>query len=165
MNVMRIAILGVAAVAAGAAALLVRGMIGGGTPTSQAVTLPAATITEVLVASKDIAPGHTLSVDLVRWEAWPKSSVSSTLITKEAQPDIGKAIEGAVVRAPLVSGQPITDASIVRAGAAGFLAATIKPGMRAIGMSVTAQTSAGGFILPHHRVDAVPSRQVARDCS
>jgi pilus assembly protein CpaB len=160
MNVMRIAILGVAAVAAGAAALLVRGMIGGGTSTSQAVTLPAATITEVLVASKDIAPGHTLSVDLVRWEAWPKSAVSSTLITKDAQPDMGKAIEGAVVRAPLVTGQPITDASIVRAGAAGFLAATIKPGMRAIGMSVTAQTSAGGFILPNDRVDVVLTREL-----
>jgi len=160
MNVMRIAILGVAAVAAGAAALLVRGMIGGGTSTSQAAAPPVAIITDVLVASRDIAPGHTLSVDLVRWEAWPKSAVSSTLITKDAQPDMGKAVEGAVVRAPLVTGQPITDASIVRAGAAGFLAATIKPGMRAIGMSVTAQTGAGGFILPNDRVDVVLTREL-----
>src|SRR5260370_14367874 len=119
MNVMRIAILGVAAIAAGAAALLVRGMLGGGTPTSQAAPPPAIT-SEVLVASKDIAPGHTLSVDLVRWEAWPKSAVSSTFITKDAQPDMGKAVEGAEVRSPLVSGQPITAAAIVRAGSAGF---------------------------------------------
>src|SRR5882672_5366989 len=160
MNVTRIAILGVAAIAAGAAALLVRGMLGGGTPTSQAAAPPPAITSDVLVASKDIAPGHALTVDLVRWEAWPKSAVSSTLITKDAQPDMAKAVEGAVVRAPLVSGQPITDASIVRAGSAGFLAATIKPGMRAIGVPVTAETSAGGFILPNDRVDVVLTRDV-----
>ncbi len=159
MNVMRIAILGVAAIAAGAAAILVRGIIGGGTPTVQAAP-PAAITTDVLVASKDIVPGHVLSVDLVRWDAWPKTAVSSTLITKDKQPDMAKVIEGAVVRAPLVVGQPITDASIVHAGSAGFLAATMKPGMRAIGMTVTAQTSAGGFILPNDRVDVVLTREL-----
>src|SRR5882672_2815872 len=161
MNVTRIAILGVAAIAAGAAALLVRGMLGGGTPTSQAAAPPPAITSDVLVASKDIAPGHTLTVDLVRWEAWPKSAVSSAFITKDAQPDMGKAVEGAVVRSPLVSGQPITDASIVRAGSAGFMAATIKPGMRAIGVPVTAETSAGGFILPNDRVDVVLTRDMS----
>jgi pilus assembly protein CpaB len=161
MNVMRIAILGVAAIAAGAAALLVRGMLGGGTPTSQAAAPPVAITTDVLVASKDIGPGHVLSVDLVRWDAWPKSAVSSTLITKDAQPDMGKAVAGAVVRAPLVAGQPITDASIVHAGGAGFMAATIKPGMRAIGVPVTAETSAGGFILPNDRVDVVLTRDIS----
>src|SRR3982074_1625712 len=161
MNVMRIAILGVAAIAAGAAALLVRGMLGGGTPTSQAAAPPVAITTDVLVASKDVVPGHVLSVDLVRWDAWPKGAVSSTLITKDKQPDIAKAVAGAVVRSPLVAGQPITDASIVRAGSAGFMAATIKPGMRAIGVSVTAETSAGGFILPNDRVDVVLTRDMS----
>jgi len=161
MNVMRIAILGVAAIAAGAAALLVRGVLGGGTPATQAAAPPVVITTEVLVASRDIVPGHILSVDLVRWEPWPKSAVSSSLITKDKQPDIAKAVEGTVVRAPLVAGQPITDANIVHAGAAGFLAATLTPGMRAIGMTVTAQTSAGGFILPNDRVDVVLTRELA----
>jgi pilus assembly protein CpaB len=160
MNVMRIAILGVAAIAAGAAALLVRGMLGGGTPTSQAAAPPPAITVDVLVASRDITPGHALDAGLVRWEAWPKRTVSNAFITKEAHPDIAKAISGTVVRSPLVTGQPITDASIVHAGAAGFLAATITPGMRAIGMSVTAQTSAGGFILPNDRVDVVLTREL-----
>jgi pilus assembly protein CpaB len=165
MNVMRIAILGVAAIAAGAAALLVRGMIGGGTPASQAAAPPVAITTDVLVASKDIVPGHVLSVDLVRWDSWPKSAVSSTFITKDKQPDIAKAIAGAVVRSPLVAGQPISDANIVHAGAAGFLAATMTPGMRAIGMTVTAPTSAGGFILPNDRVDVVLTRELPGSAS
>jgi pilus assembly protein CpaB len=161
MNVMRFAILGVAFIAAAAAVLLARGMLGGGTPVTQAAPPPALT-TEVLVASKDIAPGHTLDPDLVHWESWPKKSVpSGGFIVKESQPDIAQAVKGIVVRAPLVSGQPITDASIVRAGATGFLAATIKPGMRAIGVPVNADTSAGGFILPNDRVDVVLTRDIS----
>jgi pilus assembly protein CpaB len=161
MNLMRFAILGVAFIAAAAAVLLARGMMGGGTPVTQAAPAPVTTI-EILVASKDIAPGHSLDADLVHWESWPKKSVPAVgFITKETQPDLTKAVIGVVVRAPLVSGQPVTEASIVHAGATGFLAATIKPGLRAIGVPVNADTSAGGFILPNDRVDVVLSRDVS----
>ena len=160
MNVIRFAILAVALIAASAAILLARGMLGGGAPSSQAAA-PSVALTEVLVASKDIAPGRVLEVSTVRWEQWPKSSVPGTFITKEAQPDIAKAIDGMVVRAPLIAGQPISDTSVVRAGSAGFLAATVKPGLRAIGLNVNAETSAGGFILPNDRVDVVLSRDIS----
>jgi len=160
MNVMRFAILAIALVAATAAVLLARGMLGGGTPTSQAAATRVA-MAEVLVASKDISPGLVLDAGSVRWEEWPKSSVPGTFITKEAQPDVSKAVEGMVVRAPLVAGQPIGETSVVRAGSAGFLAATIKPGLRGIGVTVTAGTSAGGFILPNDRVDVVLTRDVS----
>jgi pilus assembly protein CpaB len=162
MNVTRIAILGVAAIAAGAAALLVRGMLGGGTTQPQALMPPPTITAEVLVASKDISPGRALAVDSVRWEAWPKDSVTDAFITKQTEPDLNKAVEGIVVRAPLVNGQPITDASIVRSGVAGFLAATIKPGMRAISMKVTAETGAGGFVLPNDRVDVILTRELGQ---
>jgi Flp pilus assembly protein CpaB len=82
-------------------------------------------------------------------------------MTKDAQPDVAKAVEGMVVRAPLVAGQPIGEGSVVRAGAAGFLAATIKPGMRGIGVLIRAETSAGGFILPNDRVDVVLTRDIS----
>jgi len=160
MNVMRFAILAVALIAASAAILLARGMLGGGTPASQAANASVA-MTEVLVASKDIEPGRVLDVSAVRWEQWPKSSVPGTFITKEAQPDVAKAVDGMVVRAPLVAGQPIGQTSVVRAGSAGFVAATVKPGMRAIGLNVNAETSAGGFILPNDRVDVVLSRDIS----
>jgi pilus assembly protein CpaB len=163
MNVTRIAILCVAAIAAGAAALLVRGLLGGGTPAVEASAPPPPAImtTDILVASKDIPPGRALDKDSVRWDTWPSSSVSSTFFTKNAQPDIAKAVDGITVRSPLVRGQPITDASIVRAGATGFMAATIKPGMRAISMPVSAETGAGGFILPNDRVDVILTRDTS----
>src|SRR6185369_16126451 len=161
MNVTRIAILGVALIAAIVAAMLVRGMLGGGTAATQASVQAVAQTTDVLVASKDIVPGHALDADSVRWEAWPKKTVSTGFITKDAQPDISKAIEGMVVRSPLVTGQPISDANVVRAGASGFLAATIKPGMRGVGLVISPQTGAGGFILPNDHVDVVVTRDIS----
>jgi pilus assembly protein CpaB len=116
-------------------------------------------MSEVLVASKNIDPGVPLAVDSVRWQAWPKTQTSPNFILKELQPDIAKAIADTIVRAPLVAGQPITDVNTVHANAAGFLAASIKPGMRAVGVVVNAQKSAGGFILPNDRVDVVLTRE------
>jgi pilus assembly protein CpaB len=157
MNITRIAVLCVAVVAAVAAVLMVRGMIGGGTPAVQASVQPKTTV-DVLVASHDIAPGRVLDAASVRWTGWPKEAVQANFITKDTQPDLAKVTAGIVVRAPLVSGQPITDASIVRAGAAGFLAATIAPGKRAVSMPVSAETGAGGFVLPNDRVDVLLTR-------
>jgi pilus assembly protein CpaB len=159
MNLTRIVVFCIALVAAGAAVLLVRGMLGGGTPVAEASLPPPLLTADVLVASKDIEPGRALSVDAVRWESWPKSSISDAFIVKSTQPDIEKAVEGLVVRAPIVTGQPITDASIVRAGAAGFLAATISPGMRGVSIPISAETGAGGFILPNDRVDVILARE------
>jgi len=41
------------------------------------------------------------------------------------------------------------------------MAATIKPGMRAVSVPVAAETSAGGFILPNDRVDVLMTRDLA----
>ena len=161
MNVTRIAILGVAATAAGAAALLVRGMLGGATPTVEASAPPPPVISEVLVASTTVPPGRKLDVGSVRWDPWPIATVGPNFITKEKQPDMAKAIEGIVVRSPLVAGQPITELNTVHTDATGFLAATLMPGMRAVATNVTAESSAGGFLLPNDRVDVIHTHEIA----
>ena len=161
MNVARIAILGVAALAAGAAALLVNGMLGGETAPSEASAPPPPITSDVLVASTTIPPGRKLDVGSVRWDSWPISSVGPNFITKQIQPDMAKAVEGIVVRSPLVSGQPITDLNTVRTDATGFLAATLMPGMRAVATNVTAESSAGGFLLPNDRVDVILTHDIS----
>jgi pilus assembly protein CpaB len=165
MNLTRIAILGVAAIAAISAALLVRGMLGGGTPQVQASAPPPPATIDVLVASKDILPGHALDPASVRWEPWPKTTSAQGLITKDDQPDLTKAIEGAVSRTPLLAGQPITQASIVHSGEASFMAATLTPGMRAVGIPTTAENGAGGFILANDHVDVILTRDVGSGTS
>ena len=157
MNIKRISILGVAAIAAGAAAFLARGTL-----TNQPVVQveAPAPMGQILVAAKDVTAGHMLDQTLVRWQAWPDKAMMPTFITNKTEPDLSKVISGAVARMPLAAGQPITEAIIIRAGAAGYLAATVTPGMRAIGVPVSAETSAGGFILPNDRVDVVLTRQL-----
>ena len=161
MNVTRIAILGVAATAAGAAALLVRSMLGGETAPVEASTPPPAITSDVLVASTMVPPGRKLEVGAVRWDAWPKTSVSDNFITKDEQPDMAKAVDGIVVRSPLVAGQPITNLNTVRTDARGFMAATLMPGMRAVAMPVAADTGAGGFLLPNDRVDVILTHDIS----
>ena len=147
MNTQRLVILGVAALAAGAAALLARGLLGGGTQTAKAMLPPPRpATTQVLVASSDLQPGTALTPALVRWQEWPKSSVDSSFITQSTEPDINHVVTGAVLRAPVVAGQPITPAMMVHADTAGFMAAMVTPGMRAVSIAISTETgvSPGG---------------------
>jgi pilus assembly protein CpaB len=164
MNTQRMLILGVAAVAAGAAALLARGLMGGGTQTAKAAPPPPRLVTaEVLVAATNLQPGTALTAAQVRWQEWPKNAVDSSFITHEATPDLGHVIQGTVVRAPLVAGEPLATTKFVHADAAGVMAAMVTPGMRAMSTSITTDNDAGGFILPNDRVDVMVTGSITGD--
>lgn len=164
MNTQRMLILGVAAIAAGAAALLAHGLMGGGTQTAKAALPPPKPATsEVLVAAENLQPGTALTASSARWQEWPKSAVDSSFITRDATPDLDHALKGTVVRAPLVAGEPFATTKIVHADAAGFMAAMITPGMRAMSLSMSTENDAGGFILPNDRVDAMVTGSFSGD--
>jgi pilus assembly protein CpaB len=154
MNTQRVVVLGLAVVAAGGAALMVRGMLGGGTPPVEAKPRPAIAMSEVLVAESALQPGQPLKVEQVRWEKWPTTAVDSSFITHSAgnEADI---VKGTVVRSPVLAGQPITNTAIVHGDASGFMAAMLTPGMRAISIVISAESGAGGFVLPNDRVDVI----------
>jgi pilus assembly protein CpaB len=159
MNTQRLIVLGFALVAAGGAAFLVRGMVGGGTPAAVAKAAPAVAMSEVLVASTNLTPGQALSVEQVRWEKWPTASVDPSFITHESAGNEEQVVKGTVVRAMILPGQPITRTAIVRGDASGFMAATLGEGMRAISIAISVDSGAGGFILPNDRVDVILTRK------
>ena len=163
MNTKRLVVLGIALVAATAAALLVRGMVGGGTPRVEAKIAPAVAMSEVLVANTALQPGQPVTPDQVRWQKWPSSAVDSTFITHDQVASEDEAVKGTVVRIPLVAGQPITTTEIVHASAAGFMAALLNPGMRAISITITTDSGAGGFILPNDRIDLILTQKYGSD--
>ena len=66
---------------------------------------------------------------------------------------------GSVVRELILAGEPIVARKIVRAGDSGYMAAYLEPGMRAMAISVSVETAAGGFILPGDRVDVLLTQQ------
>ena len=159
MNTKRLIVLGLAGVMAIAAALLARGMMGGGTPKVEAKAAPPVAMSEVLIANADLQPGQALSADQVRWEKWPAATVNSAFITRNSVAGIDDAVKGTVVRSPLMSGQPITRTAIVHGSASGFMAAMLTPGMRAVSISISVDSGAGGFILPNDRVDVILTRK------
>jgi len=161
MDRSRIIVLAVAAVAAGAVALLARSLLGGGTPQTVAAPAPQVVMSEVLVATGNLTPGAQLTAANVRWQDWPKSAVDATFITQGAAPDINKFVHGTVVRAPMMAGEPLTATKIVHGDASGFLAAQLMPGMRATSITISADTGAGGFILPNDRVDILWTQPVS----
>ena len=160
MDRSRIIVLAIAAVAAGAVALLARSLLGGGTQPTVAAPAPRVAMSEVLVATSELAPGSQLTPASVRWQDWPRSSVDATFITHDASPDISKFVHGSVVRAPMVAGEPLTSTKVIHGDAAGYMSAMLMPGMRAVSIPISADTGAGGFILPNDRVDILCTVQL-----
>jgi pilus assembly protein CpaB len=161
MNMPRMLILAVAAIAAGAAALLARSLLGGGTPTAAARPAPMIATSDVLVAASAIQPGQKLNPMLVRWQRWPTSNIDSSFITHRQQPNIERAVKNTVARTPILAGEPLSGSKIVHTDSAGFMAATLGVGMRAVSIPITTESGAGGFILPNDRVDILTSVQVS----
>ena len=126
--------------------------------TRDAAIAPAApvvqTTVDVLVAAGELVQGQALDEKSLRWQSWPKDSLSDGFISREAKPDAMTSFTGALVRSYFVAGEPIREAKIAR-GAAGMLAAMLPPGKRAVAIRVSAESTAGGFILPNDRVDVI----------
>ncbi|MFN3805612.1 Flp pilus assembly protein CpaB [Asticcacaulis sp.] len=70
------------------------------------------------------------------------------------------AVLGGVVREEMLANEPIIARKVVRADAGGFMAVMLAPGMRAMAVPVTVESTAGGFILPGDRVDIVVSTEM-----
>ncbi len=153
MNIFRVLVLVVALVAGGAAAYLSFNQ----PPPAPVVPMePVAQVDmkEVLVVSGDVGPGATLNAENVRWEEWPSSAVNPAFIDREAQPDAIEEIDGTIVRSQFYDGEPVRDGKLVRADS-GFMSAILPSGKRAVAVRVSAQSTAGGFILPNDRVDLI----------
>ncbi|OYX68360.1 MAG: Flp pilus assembly protein CpaB [Caulobacter sp. 32-67-35] len=188
MNPVRLLIVLVAAVSAIGLALVMQRALGGkpaAAPSAIAAPVSGKPMTQVLVAKRDLAIGARLTGEDVTWQAWPTEAVNAAFITNGAalpKPegaakaaatvsnaanemiggvDPAKAIEGAIVRDPILTGEPITPRKIVRGGDGGYLSVVLSPGKRAMSVPVTSETAVGGFILPGDRVDVLQTRETA----
>lgn len=151
MNVTRIAILGVALIAGAAAFFLMLGQNNSISPVQIVEPVKEETV-RVLVSARDIQRGERLALEDTNWITWPKKAVQPTFITDE-NTQAREELESAVARSLIVTGEPIVNAKVVRAGSSGLMAAIISPGMRAVTLRVTPETASGGFILPGDKVD------------
>jgi pilus assembly protein CpaB len=158
MKAARIAVLGVALVAGGIAAFLV----GSGEETKVEAPPPVAQLetVDVLIAKGDIGMGTAVSAQDFQWQSWPAATSGDNFIRRKNRPNAVEELAGSITRAPFAAGEPIREAKLIKAnGAAGFMAAILPSGMRAISTEISPETGAGGFILPNDRVDVILSRR------
>ncbi len=119
---------------------------------------PPMDLEDVLVASKDIGIGKNVDADNLVWKTWPKNGLSDGYIQRSSEPDAVTDLKGMLARSPILAGEPIRKAKLVRSDR-GFLSAVLPEGMRAVAVRVNAASTAGGFILPEDRVDILLVRQ------
>ena len=155
MKPARIIVLVIAIAAGGVAAMLA----GGPTPKPEPVQVVKADTVDVLVAKTGITVGQTVSPAELQWQPWPLTATAPTFIRKPAMPDAVQKLTGAIARYPFVAGEPINESKLIRAKGSGFMAAILPSGMRAISTEISAETGAGGFILPSDRVDVILTRR------
>lgn len=116
----------------------------------QAVAPPAPASSPVLVATRDLAAGATLSSDDVAVRQWPANTVPDGTATLDD-------VVGRVLAAPLRTGEPVTD---VRVGATGF--ATTEPGLAAVPVRLP-DASVVGLLAPGDRIDLIATDPVDGD--
>ncbi len=182
MNPVRFAILGVALVAAIGLAVLLRNLVVPKSPPKVVVAAaPQTPSVRVLVAAHDLKVGDRLSEIDMTWQAWPAGNLNPNYITDGGQPStpvpqpsrliksattaardvvtgggpVMQQIAGAVVRDAMVKGEPIIKDKVVRAGQGGYMSVVLDPGMRAMTVSVNADSGVAGFIQPGDRADLI----------
>lgn len=110
---------------------------------------------DVLVAAHSLPAGTVLKSDDLRWQRWPLDGIDPSFLVREKGADPQKDAVGLIVLRGIEQGEPVTAFRLLKPGEAGFLAAALTPGKRAVTIQVSAVTSAGGFINPLDRVDVV----------
>jgi pilus assembly protein CpaB len=158
MKTARLVVLGVALAAGGIAALLAGRSDPPPPPPPPAPVVQIDTV-EILVARNDIGMGTVVSPNDIQWQIWPTAAASPVFLRKSDRPDAIKQLSGSIARSPLVAGEPVREAKLIRADGSGFMAAILPSGMRAISTDISPETGAGGFILPNDRVDVILTRR------
>ncbi len=155
MKAARIIVLTVAVAAGGVAAVLA------GRQETVEAPPPVAKLdtVEVLVAKSDVGLGQTISAQDLQWQTWPTAAAGPSFIRKSDKPDAVDQLSGSIARSPFVIGEPIRESKLIKANGSGFMAAILPTGMRAVSTEISAETGAGGFILPNDRVDVILSRR------
>jgi pilus assembly protein CpaB len=117
---------------------------------------------QILVAGRDLPIGREIKEGDIKWQTWPESSLFDGAIIRQDNMPAQEAAKGRVIQA-IKSGQPVHPGLLIGETKANFLAAKLKEGMRAMGISVKAQNIAGGFVGPGDYVDVIVTYKVNVD--
>jgi pilus assembly protein CpaB len=161
MDVKKIALLVGALVLAVVSAFMAKSMFGTSGTQEATAAAPQPVVVdgpEILVATRALQVGTIIDPGAFRYQPWPKELMKNVYYIKG---DVDPAsLAGTVVRYQITAGQPLTNGALVKPGDRGFLAAALGPGMRAVTVPVSAQSSVAGFVFPGDRVDLMLTQDV-----
>lgn len=115
---------------------------------------PVMATVDILVAANDLPAGAALKAEDMRWQVWPVAAANDAFIRYSARPAAATELAGTVLRVPLRAGTPVIEDQVGNTNS-GYLSGVLTPGMRAVAIPVSADRTAGGFILPNNRVDVL----------
>ncbi len=109
---------------------------------------------DVLAPRNDLLRGTELDEGAFMWAPWPEDQVRPGMVLKSDRPEAMSEFSGRHLRSNVYAQEPLREQHLSD-GEGGYLALALQPGKRAIGVSVGATKTAGGFIMPNDRVDVL----------
>jgi pilus assembly protein CpaB len=160
MKPARLAVLGIAIAAGGAAAYLAS-RSDGPPPVTVGLAPPQTPVdtVDILVAKKDIGKGQSLLPQDIAWTAWPASASNPAYVHRANRPDAVERLAGLMAKEAISSGEPIRESTLIDTKGSGYMAAILPSGMRAVATDISPESATAGFILPNDRVDVILSRR------
>ncbi|SAL65626.1 Flp pilus assembly CpaB [Caballeronia peredens] len=137
-------------------ALIVRVVLASASRSSK----PVVTSDKVLVSAANLPQGLLLRDEDLAWKEIPKTQLPPNAIVAgvAGAPDL----KGALLRHPVTSGAVLVSDDVFLPSAPGFLAATLKPDMRAVSVAVDDVSGNAGLIQPGDYVDLLLTQQMDR---
>ena len=160
MKPARLAVLGIAIAAGGAAAYLAS-RSEGPPPVTVGLAPPQAPVdtVDILAAKKDILKGQSIQPQDIGWVAWPASAPNSAYMRRASRPDAVEQLTGLMAKEAISSGEPIRESTLIDTKGLGYMAAILPSGMRAVATEISPESATAGFVLPNDRVDVILSRR------
>jgi pilus assembly protein CpaB len=113
---------------------------------------------KVRIASDDLPQGLLMREDDLKWKDVALEAVPAGAIVSGVPGAVE--LKGALLRHPVAAGTVLVADDVILPNAPGFLAATLKPGMRAVSVAVDDVSGNAGLIQPGDYVDLLLTQQM-----
>lgn len=113
----------------------------------------------IRAAAADLPDGLLLRDSDLAWKSVPRSDAPTGALV-EGQPDAAD-LKGDLLRHAVHAGAPLGASDVISPSSPGFLAAALKPGMRAISVAIDDVSGNAGLIEPGDYVDVLMTQQIA----
>ncbi|CAB3681774.1 Flp pilus assembly protein CpaB [Paraburkholderia rhynchosiae] len=137
-------------------ALVVRVVVAGASRHST----PVVNTEKVRVSAAELPQGLLLRDEDIKWKDVPVEKVPTGAVVSGVPGELE--LKGALLRHPVATGTVIVADDVILPSAPGFLAATLKPEMRAVSVAVDDVSGNAGLIQPGDYVDLLLTQQLDR---